>query len=29
MSMPAFGEVLTAEEIATLARYVRQQNGWE
>jgi len=29
MSMPAFGEVLTQDEIATLARYVREQNGWK
>jgi mono/diheme cytochrome c family protein len=27
--MPAFGEVLTAEEISLLASYVRSQNGWE
>jgi len=29
MSMPAFGNVLTAEEIAILASYIRKQNGWE
>jgi len=29
MSMPAFGEVLSAAEIATLATYVRGINGWQ
>jgi sulfatase modifying factor 1 len=29
MSMPAFREVLTPEEISALARYVRSQNGWD
>jgi formylglycine-generating enzyme required for sulfatase activity len=29
MSMPAFGEILTAAEISTLAAYVRSQNGWD
>lgn len=28
MSMPAFAEVLSAEEITTLAAYVRETNGW-
>jgi len=28
MSMPAFGEVLKDEEIAALATYVRELNGW-
>ena len=29
MSMPTFAEVLTAEETATLASYVREANGWD
>ncbi|MDH3509749.1 MAG: SUMF1/EgtB/PvdO family nonheme iron enzyme [Gammaproteobacteria bacterium] len=29
MSMPAFGEVLTADEISELAKFVRALNGWE
>lgn len=29
MSMPAFGEVLTEEQIRAVATYVRRQNGWD
>lgn len=29
MSMPAFGDTLTAEEIDTLAAWLRQVNGWD
>jgi len=29
MSMPAFGEVLEDEDIAALATYVRELNGWK
>lgn len=29
MSMPAFGERPSAEEINLLARYLRDENGWQ